>query len=74
VAIALIPLLLFTFLTRNFFAQIFTQQFTEKAEIHANFVRRVMEDFMITQQEEMVSLILPPENLSWKSAPLFPAM
>jgi signal transduction histidine kinase len=63
VAIALIPLLLFTFLTRNFFAQIFTQQFTEKAEIHANFVRRVMEDFMITQQEEMVSLILPPENI-----------
>ncbi len=63
VAIALIPLLLFTFLTRNFFAQIFTQQFTEKAEIHANFVRRVMEDFMITQQEEMVSLISPPENI-----------
>ncbi|MGD8535660.1 MAG: ATP-binding protein [Candidatus Aminicenantes bacterium] len=63
VAIALIPLLLFTFLTRNFFAQIFTQQFTEKAEIHANFVRRVMEDFMITQQEEMVSLITPPETV-----------
>jgi len=63
VAIALIPLLLFTFLTRTFFAQIFTQQFTEKAEIHANFVRRVMEDFMITQQEEMVSLITPPENV-----------
>jgi signal transduction histidine kinase len=63
VAIALIPLLLFTFLTRNFFAQIFTQQFTEKAEIHANFVRRVMEDFMISQQEEMVSLITPPETV-----------
>ena len=63
VAIAFIPLLLFTFLTRSFFAQIFTQQFTEKAEIHANFVRRVMEDFMLTQQEEMVSLIAPPENV-----------
>lgn len=63
VAIAFIPLLLFTFLTRDFFAQIFTQQFTEKAEIHANFVRRVMEDFMLTQQEEMISLITPPENV-----------
>jgi signal transduction histidine kinase len=63
VAIAFIPLLLFTFLTRDFFAQIFTQQFTEKAEIHANFVRRVMEDFMLTQQEEMISLIVPPENV-----------
>ena len=63
VAIALIPLLLFTFSTRSFFARIFTQQFTEKAEIHANFVQRVMEDFMLTQQEEMVSLIAPPEDV-----------
>ena len=63
VAIAFIPLLLFTFSTRSFFARIFTQQFTEKAEIHANFVRRVMEDFMLTQQEEMVSLIAPPEDV-----------
>ncbi len=63
VAIALIPLFLFTFLTRSFFAQIITKQFTEKAEIHANFVRRVMEDFMLTQQEEMLSLITPPENV-----------
>ena len=63
VAIALIPLFLFTFLTRSFFAQIITKQFTEKAEIHANFVRRVMEDFMLTQQEEMLSLITPPEDV-----------
>ncbi len=63
IAIALIPLLLFTFSTRSFFARIFTQQFTEKAEIHANFVQRVMEDFMLTQQEEMVSLIAPPEDV-----------
>ena len=63
VAIALIPLFLFTFSTRSFFARIFTQQFTEKAEIHANFVQRVMEDFMLTQQEEMISLIAPPEDV-----------
>ena len=63
VAVALIPLLLFTFFTRSFFAQIFTQQFTEKAEVHANFVHRIMEDFFLIQEEEMVSLTLPPENV-----------
>ena len=51
-AIAVIPLLLFTFFTRSFFSRIFTQQFTEKAEIHANFAQRVMEDYLFFQQEE----------------------
>ncbi|MGB2845822.1 MAG: ATP-binding protein [Candidatus Aminicenantaceae bacterium] len=61
--VALIPLLLFTFSTRSFFSQIFSQQFTEKAEIHANIVHRIMEEFFLVQQEEMVSLTLPPENV-----------
>ncbi|MFC2169076.1 PAS domain-containing sensor histidine kinase [Acidobacteriota bacterium] len=63
VAIALIPFLLFTLSTRSFFARIFTQQFTEKAEVHANFAQRVMEDFIFLQQEEQVSLTLPPESM-----------
>jgi len=63
VAIALIPLLLFTFFTRSFFAPIFTQQFTEKAESRANFTQRVMEDFMLLQQEEMLSPVIPPEDV-----------
>jgi len=61
--IALIPLLLFTFFSRSFFAQIFTQQFTEKAEARANFAQRIVEEFMLLQEEEMVSLTVPPENV-----------
>lgn len=62
-AIALIPLLLFTFFSRSFFAQIFAQQFTEKAEARANFAQRLVEEFILLQREEMVSLIVPPENV-----------
>ncbi len=61
VAIALIPLILFTISTRNFFKQMFTQQITEKAEIHANFARRIVEDFISEQQDEQLSLTLPPD-------------
>ena len=61
VAIALIPLILFTISTRNFFRQMFAQQITEKAEIHANFARRIVDDFISQQQEEQLSLTLPPD-------------
>jgi len=61
VAIALIPLILFTVSTRNFFKQMFTQQITEKAEIHANFARRIVEDFISEQQDQQLSLTLPPD-------------
>jgi signal transduction histidine kinase len=63
IAIAIIPLLLFTYSTRNFVRQMFTQQITEKAEIHANFARRVVEEYFILQQEEQLSLTLPPDNV-----------
>ena len=63
IAIALIPLLLFTYSTRNFVSQMFSQQITEKAEIHANFARRVVEEYFIIQQEEQLSLTLPPDNV-----------
>jgi len=63
IAIALVPLLLFTYSTRNFVRQMFSQQITEKAEIHANFARRVVEEYFILQQEEQLSLTLPPDNV-----------
>lgn len=62
-AVAIIPLLLFTFCTRSFFSRIFAQQFTEKAEIHANLAQRVMEDFKFFQEEEQLAPTLPPENV-----------
>lgn len=61
VVIALIPLILFTISSRSFFRQMFAQQITEKAEIHANFARRIVDDFISQQQEEQLSLTLPPD-------------
>jgi signal transduction histidine kinase len=63
VAVALVPLLLFTFSTRSFFARIFSQQFADEAEIHANFARNVMEDYFYFQQEERRTPQAPPEDL-----------
>lgn len=61
-AVAIIPLLLFTFFTRSFFSRIFSQQFTEKAEIHATLAQGIMEDLAFLQQQEQLSPTLPPEN------------
>lgn len=62
VVIALVPLLLFTLFTRGFFGRIFTQQFTEKAEAHANIAQRVMKDINFLQQAEQYSMTVPSEN------------
>ncbi len=63
VLVALIPLILFTVLTRSFFDQIFTQQITEKAEYQAELTQREMDNFFFAQQEEQSSLILQPEDV-----------
>jgi len=63
IAVAIIPLLLFTFFTRNFLESIFAQQFIQKAEVQTNFAHRVMEDFMFLQQEETSNLNTPFEDL-----------
>ncbi|MBN1271566.1 MAG: HAMP domain-containing protein [Candidatus Aminicenantes bacterium] len=63
VAVAIIPLLLFTFLTQNFFAKIFTEQLTNEAQAQASVAQEVMEDFLFLQEEEKVSLTLPAEDI-----------
>ncbi|UCC38657.1 MAG: HAMP domain-containing protein [Candidatus Aminicenantes bacterium] len=62
VVIALVPLLLFTIFTRNFFGRIFTEQLTEKAEAHANIAQRVMKDINFLQEAEQYSMTVPTEN------------
>jgi signal transduction histidine kinase len=62
VAIALLPLLLFTFSTRYFFGQIFSQKITEEAELHADFAKRITQDFIAIQQEDQVSLTIPADD------------
>ncbi len=63
VIIALIPLLLFSVFTQNFFSRVYAQKITEEAESHANFAHRVMEEFIQLQQEGQQSLTIPPEVL-----------
>lgn len=63
IAVSLIPLLLFSILTRSFFSQIFTQKLTEEAEAQAQFAHSIMEDFTFFQQEEQVSVTIPPDEM-----------
>lgn len=63
ILIALIPLLLFSFSTQSFFERIFNRQYAKAAETQAIFAQRVLEDFIFLQQEEQVSLTLPPDEV-----------
>ena len=70
-AVALIPLLLLTFFTRNLFDRIFTNRFVEEAATHASFARSILEDFIYIQAEDPAGLPSPPEDLVlWVSATL----
>ena len=63
VTITVISLLLFTLFSHRFFIRTFSQRFLEKAEVHANFARNIMQDFVTLQQEEKAPLIAPTDDL-----------
>ena len=63
IAVSLLPLLLFSLLTRGYFSQIFTQKITEEAEVQAKFANSVMEDFIFFQNEEELSVTIPPDEM-----------
>lgn len=63
IAVSLIPLLLFSLLTRSFFSQIFTQKLTEEAEVQAQFAHSIMEDFTFFQEEDQLTALLPPDEM-----------
>ena len=63
ITVALIPLVLFTFFSRNFFNRVLSEQFIEKAEIQANTARSVMDDFFYFQQLERAQTPTLPEDL-----------
>jgi signal transduction histidine kinase len=63
IAITVISLLLFSFFSRSFFNRMFAQRFIEKAEVHANFARNIMQDFIFLQQEEGATLIAPTDDI-----------
>ena len=63
IAITVISLLLFTLFSHRFFTRTFSQRFLEEAEVHANFARNIMQDFVALQQEEKATLIAPTDDL-----------
>ena len=64
IAVSFVPLFLFTFFSRSFFTRVFTQQFIEKAEIHASMARSVMDDYnYYIQRQDKVEAQAPPEDL-----------
>jgi signal transduction histidine kinase len=68
-AVALVPLLLFAFLSPQFFNRVFAQQFIRKAAAQAALARNVMADFVYLQREEEGTAQTPPEDLVlWISA------
>ena len=54
---------MFTLFSRSFFDRLFAQQFVEKAEIHADLARGVMDDFLSLQGGEPGGPTTPPEDL-----------
>jgi len=63
IAITVLSLLLFSFFSQSFFSRVFAQRFIESAEVHANFARNIMQDFIFLQQEEGSTLIAPTDDL-----------
>lgn len=63
ITITVISLFLFTLFSHRFFTRTFSQRFLEKAEIHANLARNIMQDFISLQQEEKATLIAPTDDL-----------
>jgi signal transduction histidine kinase len=70
-AVALIPLLLFTVFTRNLFDSLFTERFVEDSAVHASYAQGLMEAFLIIQGVELSPNVAPLEDLVlWVSSTL----
>lgn len=70
-AVALVPLLLYTVFTRNLFDSLFTERFIEDAAIHSSYAQGLMEAFLIIQGIEVSPYLAPSEDLAlWISSTL----
>ncbi len=70
-AVALIPLLLYTVFTRNLFDSLFTERFVEDSAVHASYAQGLMEAFLIIQGVEHSPYLAPTEDLAlWISSTL----
>ena len=70
-AVALVPLLLFTVFTRNLFDSLFTERFVEDSAVHASYAQGLLEAFLIIQGVELSPYLAPSEDLAlWISSTL----
>jgi two-component system nitrogen regulation sensor histidine kinase NtrY len=70
-AVALVPLLLYTVFTRNLFDSLFTERFVEDSAVHASYAKGLMEAFLIIQGVEHSPYLAPSEDLAlWISSTL----
>ena len=70
-AVALVPMLLFTVFTRDLFDNLFTERFVEDSAVHASYAQGLMEAFLIIQGVELSPYLAPSEDLAlWISSTL----
>jgi len=70
-AVALVPMLLFTVFTRNLFDSLLTERFVEDSAVHASYAQGLMEAFLIIQGVELSPYLAPSEDLVlWISSTL----
>ncbi|HOW86522.1 MAG TPA: ATP-binding protein [Candidatus Aminicenantes bacterium] len=64
-AVAVVPLLLFTVFTRNLFDRLFTEQFVEDSAVHATYAQGLMEAFSNIQGTELSPAPSTQEDLAF---------
>ena len=62
-AAAFIPLVFFTFFTRDLFDRVFAARFVEEATARAGIARSLLEDFLFFQEQEQLSPLAPSEDM-----------
>ncbi len=60
---AFIPLVIFTFFTRDLFDRVFAARFVEEATARAGIARSLLEDFLFFQEQEQLSPLTPSEDM-----------
>ncbi len=70
-AVALIPLLMYTVFTRNLFDRLITERFVADTAIHASYAQGLMEAFLIIRDTVVSPYLAPSEDLAlWISSTL----
>lgn len=70
-AVALVPLLLYSVFTRDLFGRLFAERFVEDSAVHASYAQGLLEAFLIIQGMEVSPYLAPSEDLAlWISSTL----